>query len=217
MTVAAASTETAYALNAANLGPFATVWPYEAQTDVVVGVDTGAGFVQLASPAGYTQTDAGSGSLVGGGNVTLSASLLTAGSWPANSKLYLRRFVSGGQPSAFGEAGVFSPAACEAAIDHIARQIQELQSRISRAFLLREGETAPNLAQALERAGGYALGFDAATGAAALVRVPNSYLPFPSLAAPPASPALHTCYFDTTLGVPRIYMDDLQWHGFMLT
>ena len=159
MTVAAANVETAIALSAAHLGPFSTVWPYEAQTDVVVSIDTGAGLVLLAVGSAYSQADAGAGSAVAGGTVTLSSSLLTAGAWPVGSVLYLSRSVAGGQPSAFGEAGSFSPAANEAAIDHVARQIQELKAAVGRSLQLRFGETAGLLPTAAERAGLF-LGFD---------------------------------------------------------
>lgn len=160
MTTPAQVTETAYALTGSNLGPFSTAWFYEADSDVVVTVDLGSGPTKLTSGVGYTLTDSGSGSLVGGGSVTLSSSLLVNGAWPANSFLYLTRAVAGGQPSPFGEAAQFSPQVYEQAMDHIARQVQELKALALRVLALRPGETPAVLPDATERAL-QLLGFDA--------------------------------------------------------
>jgi hypothetical protein len=40
---------------------------------------------------------------------------------------------------------------------------------------------------------------------------------FPPLSSAPPSPTIGAAYFDTTLGYPRIYGSDNQWHGIRLT
>lgn len=202
MTVAAANVETAYALTASNLGPFSTVWPYEAQSDVVVWLDTGSGPVALASGSAYSQTDSGAGCLVGGGTVTLSSSLLTSGVWTAGAVLYLTRGVAGGQPSAFGETGSFSPAANESAIDHLARQIQELKAAVGRSLRLRPGESGGALPSAAQRAG-QLLGFDSSGAPTTMASLNTASVPVGAYAISVVAQATQQAML-ATLGVSRV-------------
>lgn len=50
----------------------------------------------------------------------------------------------------------------------------------------------------------------------AWLRIPP-LVSFPPLSIAPANPAPGTAYLDTTLGYPRIYGTDNQWHGFLLS
>lgn len=152
MTITPQVTEASYALNGANLGPFATSWGYEADTDVYVAVDLGNGYEVLTSGQTYTLTDSAGGTETNGGTVTLSNTLLVNGAWPANSVLYLWRSVAGGQPSAFGEMGAFSPSTNEDALDHLARQVEELRTFSQRTIAGRPAEQLSPLPSASERA-----------------------------------------------------------------
>lgn len=153
MSIAPAIPSTLYALLGANLGPFATVWPYEVPTDVQVYVDDGqpGGPILLSSGVDYTLV--GVGSIAGGGSVTLMADLLTGGAWPAGSRLVLQRGTALDQPSAFGEVQGFSPAACEAAIDHLDRQIQDLKAQLKSTVSYRVSEVPAALPTRQARAG----------------------------------------------------------------
>lgn len=152
MAVAPVVTETVYQLAGAGVGPFATIWPYNLAGDVSVFLDTGAGAVELFTPGDYALAPT-LPTLASGGGVTLSASLQTAGVWPAGTLLTLVRATPNGQPSTFGEAGVFSPEASEAALDNVERQVQELSARAARALSLPYGESAPIFPDAAARVG----------------------------------------------------------------
>jgi hypothetical protein len=157
MSLAAILPSTVYALAGAATGPFATVFPYEAASDVVVYLDTGAGAALLALPGDYSLVAANS--LASGGNVTLTAGP-AGGAWPDGSTLTLQRATASGQPSTFGEAAGFSPQVCEAALDHIARQNQDLAARIARALMTPIGEPLLVFPDAAQRAS-KVLSFDA--------------------------------------------------------
>lgn len=129
MTLAPVVTETVYALAAANLGPFSTVFTYEQSSDVVLQLDTAGTWATLVSGVDYTLTATGGNSSLNGGQATLSAALLTAAAWPAGAKLCVTRVTAADQPSAFGEVTGFSPQACESALDHVARRVQDLATR----------------------------------------------------------------------------------------
>lgn len=160
MTVApTAATTTVYALTASNLGPFATVWPFAEIADVDAYLLMNGAQTKLFNGSDFTVS--GGTPLIVGGQVTLSAALLNAAPWPAGAHLALSRGTASGQPSAFGEVTGFSPAASEAAIDNVARQIQELVDGQDRALSVPIGETAPTLPVASARAGKY-LAFDGA-------------------------------------------------------
>lgn len=219
MTVSAVATETVYTLEGAALGPFSTVWPYEIPSNVAVYLDTGTGPTLLTTVTEYTLVSAGAGSLTNGGDVTLLESLLPeSGDWAAGTILTLQRITSDDQPSAFGEMAGFSPSANESAIDHVERQVQELATKVARALLFAFGEAGFQLPEPAQRTGGLVLGFDPVTGAPKLVAMPDVLFPaFPPLAGPPPDPATYQTYFDTTLGYPRIYLTDGQWHGFLLS
>lgn len=162
MTVAPVTTETVYDLIGAALGPFATVWDYETAADVGVWLDNGplsTGRALLTSGAQYT--------LVDGVGVTLDPSLLTGGAWPAGAVLTLARTTAVDQPSGFGEAARFSPSDNEAAIDHLAREIQDLRTLADRSIKLYPGDSDYSLPLAASRANLF-LGFDG-TGAPVLL------------------------------------------------
>lgn len=188
MAVAPVVTETVYQLAGAGVGPFATIWPYNLAGDVSVFLDTGAGAVELFTPGDYALAPT-LPTLASGGGVTLSASLQTAGVWPAGTLLTLVRATPNGQPSTFGEAGVFSPEASEAALDNVERQVQELLARAARALSLPYGESAPIFPDAAARVG-KVLG-STAMGAPLWISpgftVNVSALDFPSAAAAAAS------------------------------
>ena len=78
MTVATILTETVYALVGTALGPFNTVWPYNAPRDVTCQVDygDGAGPQLLVQGADYMLT-ANNPTLSNGGSVTLAAYVLS--------------------------------------------------------------------------------------------------------------------------------------------
>jgi len=140
LTVAAVVTQSAYALAGTNLGPFATVFPYEQPSDVEVWLFTGAAWTAVEG-ADFTLAATGGDSLANGGTVTLNPALLPgAGAWVAGSAVALVRATSADQPSAFGEAMGFSPAASEAALDHVARQAQDLTTLRGGAVLASPGE-----------------------------------------------------------------------------
>lgn len=166
MTIAAVSTETTYALAGTNLGPFATVWPYETTfVPISVVLITPAGVFPLAEGGDWTIAPAGGGSLAGGGNVTLTAAPLTAhgvaGAWPAGTTLGLARGTTGDQPSAYGEASGFSPASSEQALDHVGRQVQDHATALGRAVRVNIGDTAPTMPAVAARANAIA-GWDGA-------------------------------------------------------
>lgn len=124
MTVLPATTSTSYVLVGTNVGPFATVWPYESQADLQVWLTLPpAAAVLLANGPDYHVTEVNP--LVDGGTITLDASLPGAG-WVAGAKVQFRRKTSNDQFSPFGEALGFSPQAMERALDHVERQVQDL-------------------------------------------------------------------------------------------
>jgi hypothetical protein len=213
MTVAPVVTETIYALAAANLGPFATVWPYAEDADVDVYVDIGAGFVQQFSGVGFVLADVPP-TLTNGGTITLNAALLVAGAWPAGSKVAIVRSTSEGQPSAFGELAFFSPQASEAALDNVSRQLQEIGQALRRVLSLPYSEAGFTLPDAALRLG-MALTFDPVTGLPTLSPLPQAFTPYPVLTAPPPAPGAWQIYIDTALG-PRIWGPDNAWHNFLV-
>lgn len=140
MSIIAQPTETPYPLTAANLGPFSTVWRFEQAGDVRVLLDEGdGGVVALESGVDYALT--APTPLTTGGTVLLSADLLTAGAWPAGARLVLQRVQATDQPSTYGQGMGFSPLASEQALDHVAREVQQLASKLTRALLLSPGES----------------------------------------------------------------------------
>lgn len=158
MAIDPAVTETTYALAAANLGPFATLWPYDADSDVTVYVDFADGNGPQAIGGGdFTVTDLIP--LLNGGDVTLSAGLLPGAAWAAGSRVTLKRATPESQPSTFGELDPFSPAAMEAASDNLARQIQDQGDTLARAIVAPLGEAGMTLPDASRRAGLF-LSFD---------------------------------------------------------
>ncbi len=161
MSIAAQATETPYALTAANLGPFSTVWFYEQASDVVAWLDNGATLALLTQGVDYTL--AGASPLTAGGAVTLSNTLLVAGAWPANYRLVLQRKQPFDQSSSYGQVPSFSPLGSEQALDHVAREVQQLATQMARALLLQPGEVVGAMPSKPLRIN-QVLGFDA-TGA----------------------------------------------------
>jgi hypothetical protein len=160
MTVAPATCETVYQLNGANLGPFATGFPYEDQADVAVFVDMATGPIQLSIGVGYTLVATGGDSLANGGAVTLAAGVLGAlPSWPTGSRIILDRATPEDQEAALGEASAFQPTDYEAALDHLARQVQDLKMLFGRTISGDPGDVFAALPPAATRAG-FLLGFD---------------------------------------------------------
>jgi hypothetical protein len=204
MSITPAVTETAYALIGANLGPFATVWPYSADSDVEVYVDfaNGAG-PQLQGGGNYTLVDLIP--LSTGGNVTLAAALLPgAGAWAAGSVVILKRGTPASQPSTFGELNPFSPSAMESAIDNLARQIQDVAASLARALLFPLGGAGATLPDVSVRAG-QILGFDAGGNPTVLPpSAPNSLtlLTLPGLIPVAIATALQSGgrYYGTQIG-----------------
>ena len=156
--ISAQPTETPYALAGANLGPFATVWFFEQASDVRVLLDDGDGVLTVLGGGSYALT--APTPLTAGGTVLLSAALLTDGAWPDNARVVLQRAQPIDQSSAFGEGYGFSPLAAEDALDHVAREVQQLGTQLGRAILLTPGETAIALPGPTARALGV-LTFDA--------------------------------------------------------
>ena len=155
MTVSAQNTETVFTLAGSALGPFNSGWTAEDLTDVAVWLDVGAGPAMLG---GALYTVSGSAPLTSGLNVTLnSANLPSGGAWTANCRLILQRVTPSTQPAALGEAVGFSPSAYEAALDHLARQIQEIQTALARVIASFPGDVMTALPTALLRASGYLL------------------------------------------------------------
>lgn len=132
MTVAPVSPLSIYNLAGTALGPFASVWPYEIDADIgaFLALPSDPALIQLFDPADYTVASADP--LTGGGNVTLTAGMLAAhaigGNWPVGAQLVLIRQTGLDQPSAFGEEMGFSPSECEAALDHVERQVQDAKA-----------------------------------------------------------------------------------------
>jgi hypothetical protein len=144
MTVAAVVTETVYALAGAALGPFNTVWPYNAPGDVTVQLDAGDGNGPrlLAQGTDY-QLTARNPTLTNGGSITLAAYLLTSPAWLAGAEVALVRVTARSQPSSFGEAVGFSPQASEQALDNVERQVQELTAQALRTLRVEFGDGGP--------------------------------------------------------------------------
>ena len=141
MTVTAALTETVYALTGSSLGPFSTVWPYNAPSDVTVQLDVGDGNGPrlLAQGADYT-LNASSPTLTNGGSVTLASHVLVEPTWNLGALVAIVRSTPRSQPSSFGEAVGFSPKASEQALDNVERQVQEMSATLRRAVLYDYGE-----------------------------------------------------------------------------
>lgn len=127
MAIAPATTETGYLLAGVNVGPFGTIWPYEQASDVQVWLTTTGSPVLLANGTDYSL--AGASPLTAGGQVLLNGTL-AGGGWPGGSQVSLIRMTSVDQPSTFGAALGFSPAASEAALDHVSRQVQDLWTKV---------------------------------------------------------------------------------------
>ncbi|HEV2530963.1 tail fiber domain-containing protein [Phenylobacterium sp.] len=152
MTLPAETTETAYNLAGANLGPFATVWTCNDPSEISVTLNIG-GLSTVISGGGVDYSVSGGPALTAGLNVTLLAhNIPGGGAWPANCTLALRRVSLSGQPSAFGEALGFSPSASEQALDAVARQAQDLFTRTSRCLRAQPGEHLNPLPNAKGRA-----------------------------------------------------------------
>lgn len=178
MTVAAAVTEVAYALAGVNLGPFATVFPYEQPSDVVVWFTAG-GVWQALGGADYALVPVGD-PLAGGGQVTLNGALLPVGGWAAGAMVALVRATEGDQPSAFGEALGFSPQAMEQATDHAVRQAQDLATAGGRLVRTAPGVAPSSFAGqiAFIDADGFAkpTGYTVAQLLAAALGIPNVFV-----------------------------------------
>ena len=144
MTVQPVVTETVYALTGTTLGPFNTVWPYNAPSDVNVSLSYAANYGagqwrSLTQGVDYTLT-AYNPSLNNGGYVTLASSVMDpSGSWQAGAQVILYRVTPKSQPSSFGEAVGFSPQASEQALDNVERQVQELGAQVSRSLRVNPG------------------------------------------------------------------------------
>lgn len=162
MSLAPSTPETAYSLTGSAVGPFATVWPYEAADDVKVYLTTAAGLTLLEAGPDYTLT--GLSPLTDGGSVTLDDTLPPVGGWAAGDHLALQRVTGADQPSGFGEVEGFSPAASEAALDHVARQAQEAAAALARAVRAPPGETFDPLPSRADRAGKLAVFTDDGDG-----------------------------------------------------
>lgn len=167
MSIAPAVTETRYLLAGTDTGPFATVFPFEALADLRVYLETGDGPLQLALNIDYTV--AATAPLSAGGEVTLNAALVPVAGWPVAATLTLQRRTSDGQPSVFGEMQGFSPQASEAALDHVARQVQDLRPQLARALSSPVGEPGYILPTLIARQGAV-LAFDDITGAPSAIR-----------------------------------------------
>ncbi len=157
MSIVAEPTETTYALTAANLGPFSTVWTYEQASDVVAWLDLGAEQTRLSQGVDYTL--AGVSPLTAGGAVTLSNIYLVAGAWPDNCRLVLQRAQALDQPSTYGQQPSFDTLASEQALDHVTREVQQLATAQGRALSAPPGDVLGPLPNAVARAG-LGLGFD---------------------------------------------------------
>jgi hypothetical protein len=144
MSVTPVLTETIYSLaGSSTLGPFNTVFPYNASGDVTVWLDVGDGIAELlAQGSDYTLT-ASNPTLTNGGSVTLAAYLLTTATWAAGAQVALVRATPRSQPSTFGEATGFSPQASEQALDNVERQVQELTAQAQRTLQVEFGGDAP--------------------------------------------------------------------------
>lgn len=138
MSVNPATTETNYNLVGVNVGPFNTVWTCGDPSELSVTLNIGAALQQLVAGTDYTVVSVDP--LDNGLQVTLNAGLTGAG-WPDGASVTLRRTTPNGQPASFGEALGFSPAAAEAALDNLARQMQELDTRLGRAVRAAPGDS----------------------------------------------------------------------------
>ena len=172
MTVAPVVTETVVQLTGGTLGPFATGWPYEQPGDVLVRLDSGTGlFTTLGLGSDYLL--AATDPLDVGGQVTLSATLLpSTGVWASGAQLAMVRDTSDDQPSSFGDTTDFDPATSEGALDHVQRQLQELDAGLARALVLRPGEAGYEYPAASDRAN-LVMAFDA-TGRPVAIAPPEN-------------------------------------------
>ncbi len=161
MTVAPAVTTTVYTLTGSTLGPFNTGFGYEQDSDLAVLLDlaNAAPIATLDSDADYGISD-DAPTVTNGGTITLSSSLLPSGGWPTGARLIIQRGTQTGQPSAFGEQSGFSPATSEQALDHLARQIEDLSAGVAGAISLGPGEAPAPLGTPSQRANAV-VGFDA--------------------------------------------------------
>lgn len=179
MTIAPAVTATSYAIGGgASLGPFATVWPFEDADDIAVWLYGVAGPPALLT-LGTDYTVSAPSPLTGGGNVTLASAVLatygttTPGQWNAGAQVVLCRQTSADQPTSFSALGEFDPTLFEAALDHIDRQVQEIDTTVgARAVLAPPGDSLTDLPVAALREN-MLLGFDGAGNPACTLSVTN--------------------------------------------
>jgi hypothetical protein len=145
VSVTPVTTESVYALTGATLGPFNTVWPYNAPSDVAVyltydGVTWGG---LLSQGADYTLT-AYNPTLTNGGFVTLAAYMLDpGGAWLPGAQIVVARRTPRSQPSTFGEMVGFSPKSSEDALDNVERQVQEMNTVQGRTLRVPPGVNPP--------------------------------------------------------------------------
>ena len=129
MTVAPVIPVTALALTGSDLGPFQTSFPFEQSSDVEVAIytpdATGALYTAQDLALNYDYTMLAPAPLDNGGQVTLNAALPPSGGWPSGALIRMVRHTVTGQATALGDQVGFQPSSYEAALDHLARQVQD--------------------------------------------------------------------------------------------
>jgi len=149
MTVTPTVVEVTYAIGGtASLGPFSTVWPYEVPSDVNVWLcELGSSPVELALGADYTLAPSGD-VLTGGGTVTILPAVLAQyqdpanpGFWLAGARIAVLRGTSQSQPTDFGTLSEFDPEVYTQALDHVERNVQDLDGPIARSVRVPPGDT----------------------------------------------------------------------------
>lgn len=162
MTTAPAPSISTHELTGTVLGPFATVWKFNAAEDVrAYVVLAGVRGPNLTQPGQFTVT--GATPTVDGGSVTLNASVRPAGGWPAGSHLVLRRRTAKRQGLALPDVEGHKPRQTEQALDRLTRMSEEQAEGIDLALTVPVGEAGLELPSAAARRGKLALFGDAAT------------------------------------------------------
>lgn len=150
------STVTVVTLTGTNLGPFNTNWPFESSAEVGVYLETNGLEAELTLSEDFTV--AGTGTLTSGGTVTLNAEQLPVSGWGNGStgtihRLILRRETLLNQARALSNSERVPLAPMEAALDKVARTLQDHRSVFVRTLTAPEGEIGPNIPTLAVRTG----------------------------------------------------------------
>lgn len=143
MTQAAQLPITPVALDGSDVGPWSTVWTCGSTADVTVWIKAPGETIALVDSGDVTLT--GETPLVNGFTVQLAVDTPPAGGWEDGTFAFLVRSTPTGQATDIAASERVNLAVIEAALDRLARQIQDLRVLQRQALTVPFGSTPPSL------------------------------------------------------------------------